>query len=160
MLTWRQFNRINVVWYDAYFVWKKFNSWCPSDRIWRWFWSPLFRQWLVPFSASSLYFPIVRKMDTDRISLTVDITEEFLTKISINSLAPERYRLKLEIITLISRIDMLSIFCGITMRCMPQDPTVDSSTSAQVMAWCHQATSHYLSPCWPRFPSPYGITNP
>ena len=28
------------------------------------------------------------------------------------------------------------------------------------MAWCHQATSHYLSQCWPRSISPYGITRP
>ena len=25
------------------------------------------------------------------------------------------------------------------------------------MAWCHQATSHYLGQCWPRSMSPYGI---
>ena len=30
----------------------------------------------------------------------------------------------------------------------------------RVMAWCHQATSHYLSQCWPRSMSPYGITRP
>ena len=28
------------------------------------------------------------------------------------------------------------------------------------MAWCCQATSHYLSQCWPRSMSPYGITRP
>ena len=28
------------------------------------------------------------------------------------------------------------------------------STWVQVMAWCHQATSHYLSQCWPRSLSP------
>ena len=28
------------------------------------------------------------------------------------------------------------------------------------MAWGHQATSHYLSQCWPRFLSPYGVTRP
>ena len=28
------------------------------------------------------------------------------------------------------------------------------------MAWCRQATSHYLSRCWHRFMSPYGITMP
>ena len=27
-----------------------------------------------------------------------------------------------------------------------------------VMAWCCQATSHYLSKCWTRFMLPYGIT--
>ena len=38
--------------------------------------------------------------------------------------------------------------------------TDDKSTLVQVMAWCHQATSHYLSQCWPRSLSPYGITRP
>ena len=34
------------------------------------------------------------------------------------------------------------------------------STLVQVMAWCRQATSHYLSQCWPRYVSPYGVTRP
>ena len=34
------------------------------------------------------------------------------------------------------------------------------STLAQVMAWCCQATSHYLSQCWPRSLLPYGVTRP
>ena len=34
------------------------------------------------------------------------------------------------------------------------------STLGQVMAWCHQATSHYLSQCWPRSMLPYGIIRP
>ena len=29
--------------------------------------------------------------------------------------------------------------------------TDDKSTLVQVMAWCRQATSHYLSQCWPRY---------
>ena len=28
------------------------------------------------------------------------------------------------------------------------------------MAWCHQATSHYLNQSWPRSLSPYGVTSP
>ena len=28
------------------------------------------------------------------------------------------------------------------------------------MAWCRQATSHYLSQCWPIYLSPYGVTRP
>ena len=28
------------------------------------------------------------------------------------------------------------------------------------MAWCHQAPSHYLSQCWTRSLSPYGVTRP
>ena len=42
---------------------------------------------------------------------------------------------------------------------MSLDLTDDKSTLAQVMAWCHQATSHYLSQCWPRSMSPY-VTRP
>ena len=33
---------------------------------------------------------------------------------------------------------------------MSLDFTDDQSTWVQVMAWCRQATSHYLSPWWPR----------
>ena len=36
----------------------------------------------------------------------------------------------------------------------------DTSTLAQVMAWCRQATSHYLSQYWPTSMSPYGVTSP
>ena len=42
---------------------------------------------------------------------------------------------------------------------MPIDLTDDKSTSVQIMAWCRQATSHYLSQCWPRPLSPYGANN-
>ena len=30
----------------------------------------------------------------------------------------------------------------------------------QVMAWCRQEPSHYLKQCWPRSPTPYGVTRP
>ena len=43
---------------------------------------------------------------------------------------------------------------------MLQDLTYDKSTLVQVMAWCHQATSHYLSQCWPRSMSPNGALRP
>ena len=43
---------------------------------------------------------------------------------------------------------------------MSLDFTDDQSTFVQVMTWCHQATSHYLSQCWPRSLSPYGVTRP
>ena len=36
----------------------------------------------------------------------------------------------------------------------------DMSTLVQVMAWCRQATSHYLNQCWPRSLQPYGVTRP
>ena len=46
------------------------------------------------------------------------------------------------------------------LRWMPQDLTDDKSTLVQVMAWCRQATSHYLNQCCPRSPTPYGFTRP
>ena len=38
--------------------------------------------------------------------------------------------------------------------------TDNKSTLVPVMAWCHQATSHYLNQCWPRSKPPYGVTRP
>ena len=43
---------------------------------------------------------------------------------------------------------------------MPLDLTDDKSTLVQVMAWCRQATNHYLNQCWPRSPTSYGVTRP
>ena len=43
---------------------------------------------------------------------------------------------------------------------MPQDLTDDKSILVQVMAWCRQATSHYLNQCWPRSPTLYGVIRP
>ena len=48
----------------------------------------------------------------------------------------------------------------IGLRRMSLDLSDDKSTLVQVMAWCRQATSHYLSQCWPSFLSPYGVTRP
>ena len=46
------------------------------------------------------------------------------------------------------------------LRWMPWDLTDDKSPLVQVMAWCRQATSHYLSQCWPSAMPPYGVTRP
>ena len=43
---------------------------------------------------------------------------------------------------------------------MPQNLICEKSTLVQVMAWCRQASSHYLSQCWPRSMSPCGVTRP
>ena len=47
----------------------------------------------------------------------------------------------------------------IAWRWFSLDLTSDESTLVQVMAWCHQATSHYLIQCWPSSMS-YGVTGP
>ena len=55
---------------------------------------------------------------------------------------------------------IISIFSAIDLMWMVQDSTDDKSTLVQVMAWCRQAPSHYLSQCWPRSLSSYGVTRP
>ena len=61
---------------------------------------------------------------------------------------------------LISPWDILSTFCETGLRIVLQNPIDNKSTLLQVMAWCHQATSYYLSQCWARSMLPYGITRP
>ena len=48
----------------------------------------------------------------------------------------------------------------LVLRWMRQNTFGDKSTLVQVMAWCHQAPSHYLSQCWPRSVPPYDVTRP
>ena len=80
----------------------------------------------------------------------------------INSLAPGRFELNFiqAVFKLILVTGGWAIFCETTLRWMSLDLTDDKSTLVRVMAWCHQATSHYLSQCWPRSLTPYGITRP
>ena len=52
------------------------------------------------------------------------------------------------------------ISCETALIWMSLDHTNSKSILVQVMAWCRQAPSHYLSQCWPRSQSTYGITRP
>ena len=47
--------------------------------------------------------------------------------------------------------------CETDLKWVPQNPTDEKS---QAIPWCHQATCHYLSQCWPSFMASYGITGP
>ena len=80
----------------------------------------------------------------------------------LNSLAPGRpgCHFKTAIFNLVLLIGFFRSSNDNPPRWMPWDLTDDKSTLVQVMAWCHQATSHYLSQCWPSSMSPYGITRP
>ena len=81
---------------------------------------------------------------------------------TFDSLAPGRFERNLRkvIFKLILMIYGWGIFCKIALRWMSMDLTDDKSTLVQVMAWCRQATSHYLSQYWPRSLSSYGVTRP
>ena len=82
--------------------------------------------------------------------------------IKFNSLAPGKFEWNFSylILQIISVIDGWGISCEMILTWMPQDVTDDKSTLVPVMAWCRQATSHYLSLCWPRSMSPYGVIRP
>ena len=78
--------------------------------------------------------------------------------VDINSLAPGRFYVfvgfKFILVT-----DGWDTSHKISSRWMSLDLT-DKSTLVQVMAWCRQAPSHYLSQWWPRSLSPYAIIRP
>ena len=57
-------------------------------------------------------------------------------------------------------IDGWGIFCDVVYMWFLLDLTDYKSPLLRVMAWCRQATGHYLKQCWPRSVSPYGITRP
>ena len=73
-----------------------------------------------------------------------------------NSLAPGRpgCHFKTAIFNLVLLIGIFTSSNDNALRWMPWDFTNDKSTLVQVMARCRQATSHYLSQCWPSSMSP------
>ena len=80
----------------------------------------------------------------------------------INSLAPGRSYCDFKNV-----IFNLALLIGIfkssyvnVIRWMPQQFTDDKLTLVQVMAWCCQATSHYLKQSWSRSPTPYASLGP
>ena len=79
-----------------------------------------------------------------------------------NSMAPGKFEWNFRhvIFKQIFVIDGWGISCEIVLIWMSLDFTHDQSTLVQVMAWCRQATSHYLSQCWPSSMSPYDVTRP
>ena len=82
--------------------------------------------------------------------------------LGFNSLAPRRFQSNLRkiIFKLILMTDGCDISNKIALRWTSLDLSDDKSTLFQVMAWCCQASSHYLNQCWPRSLSPYGVTRP
>ena len=66
--------------------------------------------------------------------------------------------LKLITFKLIPRIDIMSTCCEITLGDMAETLADEQATLVQVMAWCRQTTSHYVSQCWPRSMALYGVT--
>ena len=78
------------------------------------------------------------------------------------SVAPGKFEWNFRYV-IFKRILMIAgwgISCEIALIWMPLDFTDDQSTLVKVVAFCRQATSHYLSQCWPRSLSPYDVIKP
>ena len=80
----------------------------------------------------------------------------------VNSLAPGRFQFNFR--EVIFNLTLVNGGWGtsyeIAFRWMPLDLTDDKSTLVKVMAWCRQATSHYLKQCWPISLPPYAVNMP
>ena len=83
-----------------------------------------------------------------------------VTDINSMALGKSRCNFKNQIFILDSLISIFISSYHNALGWILQDHTDDKSTLVQVMAWCRQATSHFLSQCWPSFMSSYGITRP
>ena len=68
--------------------------------------------------------------------------------------------LKSKIFKHVTQKSYLGTHSVVALRWMPRNFTNGKSTLVVIMAWCHQATSHLLSHCWPKSISPYGIIRP
>ena len=68
------------------------------------------------------------------------------------ALVPKRFEWNFEWVNLkqILLINGGGISCKIALRWMSLDLTDNKSSLVQVMAGCHQPTSHFLNHCWPR----------
>ena len=85
-----------------------------------------------------------------------------LSSCSINSLVPGRFKVNFRWVNfkLILVVNGWGISHETVLIWMSLDHTYGKSTLVQVMAWCRQATSHYLSQCRPRSLAPHGATRP
>ena len=113
---------------------------------------------------SQIFFPNVPVINKSALVQAMAYKQQstLWTDDSVNSLAPGKFEWNFGhlIRQIISVIDGWVISGELALRWMSLDLTDNKSTLVQVMACCRQATSHYLSQCWPRSLSPYGITRP
>ena len=94
------------------------------------------------------------------IMVTVYCNRPWKTNTVFNQLAPGKFQWNFirKIFKQILVTDGWGITCEIALIWISLGFNDDQSTLVQVMACCHQATSHYLSQWWPISLSPYGVT--
>ena len=87
---------------------------------------------------------------------------KYIGRDNVNSLTPWKFEwnFRYVIFKRILVIDGWGNCCEIALIWMSLGSTDDPSILLQGMAWFRQATSHYLSQCWPRPLTPFGVTRP
>ena len=117
---------------------------CHTGRVWYWT-APCLESHERNFSSFSMYSLYFKVLNLARAGLCRTMTREKW----MSSLAPERCasNFKSIIFKLIKQNSRMGIVCA--LRWMPQNLTNKGATLIQVMAWCRQATSHYLHQLWP-----------
>ena len=143
-LTWKQ-NRQNI---NQTFIWNARYVTAICTTFW-WY----FRLWL--------YFALVyTQLPVDSRDLLYKLFRDEETHFH-KLIGPWELRLQsLVIFKLVSRINILSISCDTALKWMPHELTNYLLTLVQVMAWCRQATSHYLNQCWLTYMTPHSVTRP
>ena len=118
------------------------------------------------FDDKSTLVQVIANVDPDlchhKVSLGHNELMCHIDWFPVNSLVPGRFLKKFRYVIFLPILvtDGWDISIEIVLLWMSLHLTDDKSTLVQVMAWCHQATSHYRSQCWPRSVPPYGVTRP
>ena len=108
--------------------------------------------WLMDWARKLLYF-------TSRCSVIVIIfINSSWANYWLNSLAPGGCSCNFN--SIIFKPISLNSSRSLAEKLMPQNLIDGKLTLVQVMAWCSQATNHYLSQCWPSSVLSYGVTSP
>ena len=92
------------------------------------------------------------------MSNTLSALNTLISVFSVNSLA--RIICRCNLISVIFKLYISNIFREITLKWAKKTLLMISPTLAQAISRCRKATCHYLSRCWPRYMSLYGVTRP
>ena len=112
------------------------------------------------YRALLTWVTLYTNVHTDQIirkRLYINCTWRAKARQKFNSLVSERCGSKFK--SLLPQNNGMCDHCKLLLsNRMPLNCINEKSTLVQVIAWCRQTTSHYLSQCWPRSLSPFGFT--
>ena len=154
------YNTVQLAWciFDNFFVLNSCNtrlqSWMFPDKLTTWLKSLMFPDILTTWLKSStiinkLFFNLLRGT-TPLCCCSSNKCLEVIILLTFHSLAHGRYEWNFRLSNFDANFGdwWLRWLVKTTLRWMSLDLTEDQQTLAQVMAWCRQAPSHYLSQFW------------